>query len=71
MRVRASRGLRIAAFYGHFFIRGVDLLALPNVAEDGPMAACGEAAHSDGRVGMSRWTEGHAVADPFQRRVHG
>ena len=32
MRVRASRGLRIAAFYGHFFIRGVDLLALPNVA---------------------------------------
>ena len=34
MRVRASRGLRIANFYGHFFIRGVDLLAVPNVDED-------------------------------------
>jgi hypothetical protein len=24
-------GLRIASFHGHFFIRGVDLLAPPNV----------------------------------------
>ena len=34
MRVRVSRGLRISAFHGHFFIRGTDLLALPNVDED-------------------------------------
>lgn len=34
MRVRVSRGLKINAFYGHFFIRGTDLLALPNVDED-------------------------------------
>jgi len=34
MRVRVSRGLRISAFHGHFFIRGTDLLALPNVDAD-------------------------------------
>merc|ERR1719263_1496176 len=34
MRVRVSRGLRVSAFHGHFFIRGTDLLALPNVDED-------------------------------------
>jgi len=34
MRVRASRGMRISAFHGHFFIRGTDLLALPNIDED-------------------------------------
>jgi len=34
MRVRVSRGLRITAFHGHFFIRGTDLLALPNIDED-------------------------------------
>jgi len=30
MRVRCTRGLRINNFYGNFFIRGTDLLALPN-----------------------------------------
>lgn len=34
MRVRATRGLRIANFYGNFFIRGTDLLALPNCHTD-------------------------------------
>ena len=34
MRVRASRGFNISAFHGHFFIRGTDLLALPNIDED-------------------------------------
>ena len=29
MRIRCSKGLRIAAFFGHFFIRSSDLLALP------------------------------------------
>ena len=29
MRIRCSKGLRINAFYGHFFIRSTDLLALP------------------------------------------
>ena len=34
MRVRATRGLRIANFYGNHFIRGQDLLALPNCTSD-------------------------------------
>ncbi|CAE7651933.1 unnamed protein product, partial [Symbiodinium microadriaticum] len=34
MRVRATRGLRIQNFYGSFFIRGTDLLALPNCTSD-------------------------------------
>ena len=33
-RVRCSRGMRISNFYGNFFIRGTDLLALPNVSSD-------------------------------------
>jgi protein transport protein SEC24 len=34
MRVRATTGLRIANFYGNYFIRGTDLLSLPNVTSD-------------------------------------
>jgi protein transport protein SEC24 len=34
MRVRATRGLRITNFYGNYFIRGTDLLALPNCNTD-------------------------------------
>lgn len=30
MRIRCTKGMRITNFYGHFFIRGTDLLALPN-----------------------------------------
>eukprot|EP00638_Chattonella_subsalsa_P000347 CAMPEP_0117751506 /NCGR_PEP_ID=MMETSP0947-20121206/11015_1 /TAXON_ID=44440 /ORGANISM="Chattonella subsalsa, Strain CCMP2191" /LENGTH=975 /DNA_ID=CAMNT_0005569899 /DNA_START=115 /DNA_END=3040 /DNA_ORIENTATION=- len=30
MRIRSTRGLRITNFYGNYFIRGSDLLALPN-----------------------------------------
>lgn len=48
MRVRASRGLRISAFHGHFFIRGTDLLALPNVDEDKTFAV--EIAHEEGTL---------------------
>jgi hypothetical protein len=29
MRIRCNKGLRINAFFGHFFIRSTDLLALP------------------------------------------
>lgn len=31
MRIRASKGIRMTAFHGHFFLRSMDLLALPNV----------------------------------------
>ncbi len=31
MRIRCSKGMAITNFYGNFFIRGTDLLALPNV----------------------------------------
>ncbi|CAM9792514.1 unnamed protein product [Heterosigma akashiwo] len=34
MRVRATRGLRITNFYGNYFIRGSDLLALPNCSPE-------------------------------------
>ena len=32
MRIRCSKGLRISAFHGHFFIRSTDLLALPQAS---------------------------------------
>jgi len=34
MRVRASRGLRMASFHGNFFVRSTDLLAMPAVPQD-------------------------------------
>jgi len=34
MRVRATRGLRITSFYGNYYVRGTDLLALPNCTTD-------------------------------------
>ena len=34
MRVRCSKGMKISRFHGNFFIRGTDLLALPNVSRD-------------------------------------
>jgi protein transport protein SEC24 len=34
MRVRCSQGVKITSFHGHFFVRGTDLLALPNVDAD-------------------------------------
>ena len=34
MRVRATKGIRMSAFYGNFFLRSMDLLALPNVTQD-------------------------------------
>lgn len=34
MRIRCTRGMRISNFYGNFFIRGTDLLALPNCTSD-------------------------------------
>lgn len=40
MRIRCSKGLRISAFYGHFFIRSTDLLALPACDVD-KVGGCG------------------------------
>lgn len=34
MRVRASRGIRMASFHGNFFVRSTDLLAMPAVPQD-------------------------------------
>lgn len=34
MRTRVTKGMRIANYYGNFFIRGSDLMALPNVNSD-------------------------------------
>jgi protein transport protein SEC24 len=38
MRIRCTRGMRITNFYGNFFIRGTDLLALPNCNADSTFA---------------------------------
>ncbi|KAI8854513.1 hypothetical protein BC829DRAFT_424511 [Chytridium lagenaria] len=34
LRVRASKGIKMTAFHGNFFLRSTDLLALPNVSPD-------------------------------------
>jgi protein transport protein SEC24 len=34
MRIRCTKGMRITNFYGNFYIRGTDLMALPNVNTD-------------------------------------
>ncbi len=34
MRIRCTKGMRISNFYGNFYIRGTDLMALPNVNSD-------------------------------------
>ncbi len=34
VRIRCTRGMRITNFYGNFYIRGTDLLALPNCNSD-------------------------------------
>lgn len=35
MRVRCSKGLSISQFHGHFFVRSIDLLSLPQVCAPG------------------------------------
>ena len=34
LRVRASQGIRISEFFGHFFARAQDLLSIPNVSPE-------------------------------------
>jgi hypothetical protein len=46
MRIRCSRGLKVSSFYGHFFIRSTDLLALPNVDTDKAFAV--QFSHEEG-----------------------
>ncbi|KAA0189661.1 hypothetical protein HAZT_HAZT002439 [Hyalella azteca] len=38
MRIRATRGLAITNFHGHFFVRSPDLLSLPNINPDAGFA---------------------------------
>jgi len=38
MRIRCTKGMRITNFYGNFYIRGTDLLALPNCNTDSVFA---------------------------------
>ncbi|KJH45940.1 Sec23/Sec24 beta-sandwich domain protein, partial [Dictyocaulus viviparus] len=39
LRIRCSRGLSLSAFFGNFFVRSTDLLALANVNPDSAIAA--------------------------------
>ena len=48
MRVRATRGVKVTKFYGNFFIRGQDLLALPNADADATFAV--ELAHEQNMI---------------------
>jgi len=48
MRIRCSRGLKVSSFYGHFFIRSTDLLALPNVDADKAFAV--QFSHEEGSL---------------------
>jgi len=45
MRVRCTRGLRVSAFRGNYYIRGHDLLALPNCSPESIFAL--ELSHDD------------------------
>lgn len=51
MRVRVSRGWKISKFYGHLFIRGSDLLVVPNC-------------HSDQTFAITIEMEENVVPDP-------
>uniref|UniRef100_A0A7E4VFY4 Protein transport protein Sec24C n=1 Tax=Panagrellus redivivus TaxID=6233 RepID=A0A7E4VFY4_PANRE len=39
LRIRCSRGLSLHSFYGNFFVRSTDLLALPTVSPDAALGA--------------------------------
>lgn len=45
MRIRCTKGMKITNFYGNFFIRGQDLMALPNCNTDSVFAF--DLAHDD------------------------
>ncbi|GKY91729.1 hypothetical protein MPSEU_000144700 [Mayamaea pseudoterrestris] len=54
MRIRCSKGMRITNFYGNFFIRGTDLLALPNCNTDSVFGF--DLAHEEQNILMSHVT---------------
>ena len=54
MRIRCTKGMRITNFYGNFFIRGTDLLALPNCNSDSVFAF--DLAHDEQNVTCSHVT---------------
>lgn len=54
MRIRCTKGMRITNFYGNFFIRGTDLLALPNCNTDSVFAF--DLAHDEQNVTSSHVT---------------
>jgi len=51
MRVRCTKGMRLSNFYGNFFLRGPDLLALPTSNADSTFAV--ELTHSDALLSSS------------------
>ena len=64
MRIRCSKGLRISAFHGHFFIRSSDLLALPQVCPQtlDPLRTCQLTCSVFGCI---------TIFDSFKLRSHG
>jgi protein transport protein SEC24 len=51
MRIRCTRGMRISNFHGNFFVRGTDLLALPNCTSNSVFAF--DLAHDEQNVSSS------------------
>jgi len=54
MRIRCTKGMRITNFYGNFYIRGTDLLALPNCNTDSVFAF--DLAHDEQNITSSHVT---------------
>jgi protein transport protein SEC24 len=54
MRIRCTKGMRITNFYGNFYIRGTDLMALPNCNTESVFAF--DLAHDEQSVALSHVT---------------
>lgn len=54
MRIRCTKGMRITNFYGNFFIRGTDLMALPNCNNESVFGF--DLAHEDPNIAASHVT---------------
>lgn len=70
MRIRCTKGMRISNFYGNFYIRGTDLMALPNVNTDSVFAF--DLAHDEQNVASNYVTVQAALlytSSQGQRRI--
>jgi len=70
MRIRCTKGMRITNFYGNFYIRGTDLMALPNCNRDSVFGF--DLVHEDPNISFSHVTIQGALlytSDAGERRI--